>query len=106
MTRTLLAEGSRDCPVCGETKDRLSRHWSYCEFPNADGDLRSHLETFDSTEPLEIDRIGGTCLNVDREGETSVMINVDDSDHAQDFAVVGQDEGRLRQYIKDGYYGE
>jgi len=43
MTRTLLAEGSRDCPVCGETKDRLSRHWSYCEFPNADGDLRALL---------------------------------------------------------------
>jgi hypothetical protein len=43
MPRTLLAEGSRDCPVCGERKERLSRHWSFCEFPDADGDLRALL---------------------------------------------------------------
>jgi hypothetical protein len=43
MTRTLLAEGNRECPVCGEGKERLSRHWSYCEFPSVDGDLRALL---------------------------------------------------------------
>jgi hypothetical protein len=43
MTRTLLEEGSRDCPVCGETKDRLSRHWSYCEFPDVTDGLRALL---------------------------------------------------------------
>ncbi|MDS0280029.1 hypothetical protein NDI85_19780 [Halomicroarcula sp. S1AR25-4] len=30
---TLLETGTRLCPVCGEQKDRLSRHWSYCEWP-------------------------------------------------------------------------
>lgn len=43
MVRTLLEEGNRDCPVCGERKERLSRHWSYCEFPAVDDDLRALL---------------------------------------------------------------
>lgn len=41
--RTLLELGNRDCPECGETKDRLSRHWSFCAFPSVDGDLRALL---------------------------------------------------------------
>lgn len=41
--RTPLEEGNRRCPECGETKDRLSRHWSFCEFPTVDDDLRALL---------------------------------------------------------------
>lgn len=33
MTRTLLEEGTTLCPVCDEEKERLSRHWSFCEWP-------------------------------------------------------------------------
>jgi len=43
MTRYLLEEGDRICPACGEQKERLSRHWSFCEFPDVGGDLRELL---------------------------------------------------------------
>ncbi|WP_135306346.1 hypothetical protein [Haloarcula amylovorans] len=33
MNRTLLEEGNKRCPVCDGQKERLSRHWSYCEWP-------------------------------------------------------------------------
>jgi len=35
--------GNRVCPVCGEQKERLSRHWSYCEWPTIDADLQETL---------------------------------------------------------------
>lgn len=54
----------------------------------------------------KVDHLGNTCLNVDAEDETSVMINVDDPDHAQDFAVVGHDMDRLQAYIDESYYGD
>jgi len=34
---------NRVCPVCGERKERLSRHWSYCEWPTIGGDLQETL---------------------------------------------------------------
>ena len=43
MTRILLEEGSRDCPVCGERKEHLSRHWSSCAFPDVTDGLRALL---------------------------------------------------------------
>lgn len=43
MSRRLIAEGNRQCTACGETKERLSRHWSYCQFPSVDADCRSLL---------------------------------------------------------------
>jgi hypothetical protein len=43
MVRTLLDKGNRKCPGCGEAKERLSRHWSFCEFPVLDEDLRAFL---------------------------------------------------------------
>jgi len=54
----------------------------------------------------KVDHLGNQCLNVDRESETSVMMNVDDPDHAQDFEVVDHDTDRLKRYINEGYYGD
>ena len=34
---------NRVCPVCGEQKERLSRHWSYCEWPTIGGNLQETL---------------------------------------------------------------
>lgn len=34
---------NRVCPVCGKRKERLSRHWSSCEWPPIDDDLRDLL---------------------------------------------------------------
>ena len=34
---------NRVCPVCGEQKERLSRHWSYCEWPSIGADLQETL---------------------------------------------------------------
>jgi len=35
--------GNRVCPVCDEQKERLSRHWSYCEWPAIGSDLQETL---------------------------------------------------------------
>jgi len=34
---------NRVCPVCGETKERLSRHWSYCKWPTIEANLQETL---------------------------------------------------------------
>lgn len=43
MPTTLLSEGNKRCPVCGEQKERLSRHWGYCEWPPLGDDLADLL---------------------------------------------------------------
>jgi hypothetical protein len=35
--------GNRICPVCDEQKERLARHWSYCEWPTIGTDLKQTL---------------------------------------------------------------
>lgn len=36
MSRSVLAKGTRKCPNCNEHKERLSRHWHHCGYPEVD----------------------------------------------------------------------
>jgi len=54
----------------------------------------------------KVTRAGDERLKVNTDGQPSVAINVDDPGHAQDFEVIGNDEEKLRRYIREGYYGE
>ncbi|MDR5657279.1 hypothetical protein RH831_08810 [Halodesulfurarchaeum sp. HSR-GB] len=59
------------------------------------GTWRSYrIEKLTSTE--------GPRLKIEREGtERSIMVNVNDSDHARDFEKTGHDEEKRRRYIRD-----
>ena len=48
-----------------------------------------------------LDSMDGPRLKVEREGETTPFVNVDDPDHARDFEIVGNDMDRVRRYIRD-----
>lgn len=78
-------------------------------FVGTDTVQRVHVATRDGGEWAEyklkkVDQLGNTCLNVDRKDETSVMINVDDPDHAQDFEVVDHNQEMLQRYIREEYH--
>lgn len=49
----------------------------------------------------KVDAAGKQRLAIEPEGERSVMLNVDDPDHARDFEIVGQDMQKVRRYIRD-----
>lgn len=92
--RTLLETGNRDCPECGETKERLSRHWSACEFPSVDGDLRALLTGI---------LLGGGTLQGNGEDTKHLLVITTSRDLAEWlFSELGWLAHSLRRVTSDG----
>ena len=43
MVAETLAVGSRRCPLCNAEKQRLSRHWRHCDYPEFDPEMQDML---------------------------------------------------------------
>lgn len=63
-------------------------------------------DDWENFEIKRIDTAGDYRLSVTPEDDTRVFVDVNDPGHARDFEVIGNDETKLRRWVREDYYSE